>query len=110
MARLIISMFLLTYAWSNLAMAVEALAYPDESEQIAHELHDAAHDSAWGNDQSHDEQLENKAHHHCMHNLVGMAFTMPAAHRSDATTLLVANSPNPYYFEFQRRLLRPPRN
>jgi hypothetical protein len=104
-------MFLLTYAWSNLAIALEALAYQGESGHIAHELHDPAHVSAWANNHdSHDEQLENNAHHHCAHSLVGMAFTMPAAHRSDATTLLIANSPIPHYFEFQRRLLRPPRN
>lgn len=110
MARLIVSMFLLTYAWSNLAIALEAIVYPDESGHVAHELHEATHAYAWDDAQSHDEQLENNAHDHCVHNLVGMALAMPTAHRSDAATLLIANSPNPHYFEIQQRLLRPPRN
>jgi len=110
MPRLIISIFLLTYAWSNLAIALEAFADAGDSGHVAHELHDATHNSAWDDDQNHDEQLETNTHDHCVHNLVGMAFAMPAAHRSDATTLLLANSPNPHGLELPRRLLRPPRN
>jgi hypothetical protein len=115
MARLIMSMFLFTYAWSNLAIAAEAFAYSGESEQhMTYELHDTVHDLAHnsdlGNDQSDDEQLEHNTHHHCAHNLVGMACAMPATHRSDATTLLAENSADPHYFELQQRLLRPPRN
>ena len=104
-------MFLLTYAWSNMAGALEALAHSGGSEHLTHELHDAAHVSEWGNDdQRHDEQLENNAHHHCAHSLVGMAFEPPTAHRADAITLISAGSPSPHYFRLQQRLLRPPRN
>lgn len=103
-------MFLLAYAWSNLAIALEAIVYSDESGHIAHELHDPSHAYAWDDEQKHGEQPENNAHGHCVHNLVGMALAMPAAHRLDATTLLIANSPNPHYFEIQQCLLRPPRD
>jgi hypothetical protein len=107
--RFIISLLLFTFAWSNLAGAAEALAHTSQSEDISHELHDTAHSAASSQEQSHDEQLEDKAHHHCTHNLVGLAFTLPTAQRADATNLLSSPPPKPHYFALQQRLLRPPR-
>lgn len=103
-------MFLLTYAWSGLVGAVEAIADLGDSDHIAHDLHDIDHDSAWDQDQNDDERHEDKAHHHCSHNLVGMGYALPAAHRTDAMTLLVASSRDPNYSKLHQRLLRPPRN
>lgn len=103
-------MFLLTYAWSGLVGAVEVLADLGDSAHIAHDVHDIDHDSAWDHDQNDDERYEDKAHHHCSHNLVGMEYALPAAHRADAETLMSAISPDPNDSKLQDRLLRPPRD
>jgi len=118
MSRFITFLFLITYAWSNLAGAVEALAYPGESVHIAHEIHHMEHDApaaqeenrAHNPDQDHDQQHEDQAHHHCAHNLVGMAFTLPTSHQVNTRTLLTAIPEDPYSFELKQRLLRPPRH
>jgi len=122
MARLIISLFLLTYAWSNLANAMEAFAHLAESPHTSHELHKqmhhAAHDASsepLQNDtavtqQDIDQQMEDHAHHHCAHNLVGMVFSVPTMQPADAKTLRIAIPDNQYCFELQQRLLRPPRD
>ena len=110
MARLIISIFLLIYAGSNLAHAAVALADLSESSQIAHELHGMNHDLASEHDQNHDEQYEDQANHYCSHNLVALEYASLTAHRKDAMTLVVANASDPHYSKLHERLLRPPRN
>jgi hypothetical protein len=100
--RLIISLFLLAYAFTSLSAAAGTAVWLDLSDGHAgHELHIPGHE-----DDGHDDEAE---HHFCHHNLLGLAINLPVPGATPPRAERLLEPPDLYRFECLQRLLRPPR-